>query len=100
MSNVKSIYNSITSKCDYYAGGDIMKIYNVKKTNEFAPSQWEGKTKDGQMVYIKYRNGYLSLGVGKDINEAIENLRVIHKTRRKGSCMPTLTMLRLIERIY
>ncbi len=77
-----------------------MKIYNVKKTSGFAPSQWEGKTKDGQMVYIKYRNGYLSLGIGKDINEAIENLRVIHKTKEKGNYMSTQTMLRLIDRIY
>ncbi len=38
-----------------------------------APSQWEGKTSDGQAISIRYRHGNLSIGLGATIDEAVGN---------------------------
>lgn len=44
------------------------KIINIKyllKTCMACPAQWEGETKDGKPIYIRYRWGYLSFRLGE-----------------------------------
>jgi len=35
------------------------------------PSQWEGETEDGRAIYVRYRHGYLSAGVGSTMDDAV-----------------------------
>lgn len=47
------------------------KLVALKRTSLACPSQWEGTLEDGQAVYIRYRHGHLSIGVGDDIDMAV-----------------------------
>jgi hypothetical protein len=49
------------------------KVVALKKTSVACPSQWEGDLEDGRAIYIRYRHGHLSVGVGDDIDEAVSN---------------------------
>lgn len=40
-----------------------IKIKSLTQTCEACPSQWQGKTHDGQDLYIRFRWGYLSVRV-------------------------------------
>jgi len=37
------------------------------------PSQWEGTLDDGRRFHAHYRSGVLSVGLGADVNGAIDN---------------------------
>ncbi len=41
-----------------------MKISSLKKSCYACPAQWEGQLADGRYVYIRYRWGWLGVGVG------------------------------------
>lgn len=47
----------------------------LEKTCPACPSQWEGTLDDGRVMYARYRWGELSVGLGKDIDEAVDNGR-------------------------
>jgi hypothetical protein len=53
------------------------KIVQLIQTCSACPSQWEGKTADGQQVYIRYRWGHLSIGV--DPEDAVLNPNWSHR---------------------
>lgn len=48
-----------------------MNIKNLKNTCTACPAQWEAETEDGRIVYIRYRYGQLSMGIGKTLEDAI-----------------------------
>ena len=50
-----------------------MKVVALKKTCVACPSQWEETLEDGRAVYAHYRHGELSVGIGDDVGEAIDN---------------------------
>ncbi len=50
-----------------------MKLTSLEKTCWACPAQWEGQLDDGRYIYIRYRWGYLQVGYGKTIDEAIDN---------------------------
>lgn len=50
-----------------------MKVKTLKKACLACPSQWEGDLDDGRVVYVRYRHGELSVGVGETINAAVQN---------------------------
>jgi hypothetical protein len=50
-----------------------MVIEKIKRTSPACPSQWEGILENGETVYIHYRNGIFSIGIGKNLDEAIVN---------------------------
>ena len=50
-----------------------MKVVALKKTCSACLSQWEGTLDDGRAVHAHYRHGELSVGVGDDVDEAIDN---------------------------
>lgn len=47
-------------------------VTELTQTCPSCPSQWEGKTEDGRAVYIRYRSGILQVGLGRDMNAAVE----------------------------
>lgn len=49
------------------------KVAALTNTCIACPAQWEGNLEDGRTVYVRYRYGGLSVGIGKDIDEAIRN---------------------------
>jgi hypothetical protein len=51
----------------------VLKLVALTKTCIACPSQWEGTLEDGRTIYVRYRYGDLSVGVGDDINEAVRN---------------------------
>ncbi len=64
-----------------------MMINSLTRTCLACPSQWEGTTIDGQVFYGRYRWGTLTLGFGKDLDEAINNsqeLQVDNKDSMDG----------------
>lgn len=50
-------------------------VVAMKQTCNACPSQWEGELEDGRMLYVRYRGGELSAGVGVDIGAAVKNGR-------------------------
>jgi hypothetical protein len=51
----------------------LPKVVALTKTCFACPAQWEGTLEDGRTIYARYRGGALSVGIGNDIDEAIEN---------------------------
>ncbi|HXS46934.1 MAG TPA: hypothetical protein VN756_05685 [Solirubrobacterales bacterium] len=51
----------------------LPKVVALRKTSLACPSQWQGALDDGRTVYARYRGGALSVGVGDDINGAVDN---------------------------
>jgi len=60
-----------------------MLITELKMTCTACPTQYEGRTVDGEYIYIRYRWGVLTLGIGNNINEAVSN-RIIHRDFNDG----------------
>lgn len=42
----------------------MLRIHSLKQTCIAAPSQWEARSVDGRPVYIRYRQGELTVRVG------------------------------------
>jgi hypothetical protein len=53
--------------------GGAPVVISLKKTCPACPSQWEGKLDDGRVVYARYRWGGLSVGVGEELEDAVDN---------------------------
>jgi len=47
----------------------LIKVVEVWKTCDAFPAQWEGKTKDGKDVYVRYRWGNLTVQVANVTGE-------------------------------
>jgi len=52
---------------------EVLKAAHLRMTCPACPSQWEGATDDGDYVYIRYRNGHLSVGIGNSEEDAVDN---------------------------
>ncbi len=48
-----------------------MMIKNLVRTCLACPSQWMAETEEGRAVYIRFRWGHLTVGIGNDIDEAV-----------------------------
>ena len=58
----------------------MLRVIEIKKTCEAAPSQWEGVDAEGRPVYVRYRWGYLSIRIGekgKDITSAVKGQEIL-----------------------
>jgi hypothetical protein len=51
----------------------LPKVVALNKTCFACPAQWEGALEDGRTIYARYRGGALSVGIGDDLDEAIDN---------------------------
>jgi hypothetical protein len=47
------------------------KITELRQTCLMSPSQWEGKLETGQVIYIRYRWGRLTINISYDISDDI-----------------------------
>lgn len=60
-----------------------MKVKELTKTCGGYPSQWEGKLKDGRMIYIRYRWGCLEVSISEnptnDVSDAVEGKSIFQK---------------------
>jgi len=50
-----------------------MNIIKLIETCSACPTQYEGLTDNGKIVYIRYRWGCLTVGVGETLKEALVN---------------------------
>ena len=57
-----------------------MKVRNLELTCWPCPSQWEAETLQGEKVYIRYRWGLLSVGVGEGLCDAVENQEEVYSS--------------------
>lgn len=48
-----------------------VKVVELFQTCNACPAQWEGKTADGDYIYVRYRWGFLGIGLGKTFAEAV-----------------------------
>ena len=51
----------------------MINIVEIRQTCMICPSQWEGRTADGRFVYVRFRWGYLQVGIGATDDEAVED---------------------------
>jgi hypothetical protein len=49
----------------------VIKVAEIRNTCSACPSQWEGRTVDGQVIYIRSRWDILSIHVGETLDKAI-----------------------------
>lgn len=49
------------------------RIVYLEKTCSSHPAQWIGDLDDGRSVYIRYRFGIFSVGIGSSLNRAIDS---------------------------
>jgi hypothetical protein len=50
-----------------------LELATLTRTSLACPSQWEGTLEDGRAIYVRYRHGELSVGIGRDIDDAVRN---------------------------
>ena len=51
----------------------MINVITCRRTCLACPSQWEGVCSDGRSIYIRYRWGCLTFGLGLTIEEAVDN---------------------------
>ena len=51
----------------------MVRVSNLIQTCSKSPTQWEGRTSDGRLVYVRYRWGWLTNGIGQTIDEAVRS---------------------------
>ena len=51
----------------------VITVRALIRTCSSCPSQWEGQTRDGRFVYVRYRWGTLSIGIGASREESINH---------------------------
>lgn len=44
---------------------------NFRMTCSACPSQWEGKADDGRVIYVRFRHGEFTAGIGKTLDDAV-----------------------------
>lgn len=59
-------------------------ITKITKTCAACPAQWEAKTDDGMVVYIRYRWGGLSICIGDTIDNAVMGKEIMHTSYGNG----------------
>jgi hypothetical protein len=55
----------------------LRRLIKLEQTSYACPSQWEGVLETGQHIYIRYRYSSLGFGIGKNIEDAINNSKHI-----------------------
>lgn len=51
---------------------DRLRLRTLTQTCAECPSQWEGTLEDGRHVYVRYRWGLLTWGIGDTIDAAVQ----------------------------
>jgi hypothetical protein len=59
--------------CPTLMPDDEIVVTTLVRTGLRSPSQWEGQTSDGRVLYIRYRWGCLEIGIGTSLDDAVAN---------------------------
>jgi hypothetical protein len=51
----------------------VINVISYRKTCPACPAQWEGVCSDGRFIYIRFRWGSLTWGVGNTIELAVDD---------------------------
>jgi hypothetical protein len=54
-------------------GGLVIVVTELTRTCTACPAQWEGRTADGKHVYVRYRWGWLKVGLGATLDDAVDD---------------------------
>jgi hypothetical protein len=54
-------------------------VTELVETCPSSPAQWEGRTSDGKVLYIRYRYGFLYVGIGDTLPDAVLARRHFHR---------------------
>lgn len=52
--------------------GGVPAVVSLHQTCPACPSQWEGRLDDDRWLYARYRGGYLRVGLGATLDDAID----------------------------
>jgi hypothetical protein len=52
----------------------MITVTTLVQTCNACPTQWEGATTDGRTIYVRFRWGYLTIGLGNTLDEAVDDL--------------------------
>jgi len=77
-----------------------MKLENVEQTCFAVPSQWEADTDNGLKVYIRYRHGNFTVGIGETVDDAVGNT-IYQESIGDGldGVMETSKMLEIVNKL-
>ena len=53
------------------SNSDKPAVKSIEQTCFACPSQWEGKTTEGERLYCRYRYGILSVSVGEGVDRQV-----------------------------
>jgi len=53
--------------------GEVPRLVALRQMTSVHPAQWEGTLDDGRTLFAHFKRGLLSVGVGEDLDEAIDN---------------------------
>jgi hypothetical protein len=74
-----------------------MIITELKRTCSAFPTQWEGKLGNKEYIYIRYRFGNFTIGIGESLDEAvIDNRRCIKYGEEYSGVMSNEEMINII----
>jgi len=84
-------------------------VAHIQQTCDFYPAQWEGLTGKGKHIYIRYRCGTLTCGVGETIELAVRDtlftlevgiMDIDEETPFSDGAMSQPQMMRFTEDIF
>ena len=76
----------------------MIVVNELELTCSACPAQWEGRTNDGRWVYVRYRSGFLQVGVGDTLSEAVGSDAIIRKVGDGADGYMTYEELREVTR--
>lgn len=64
-------------------------VESLYHTCSACPSQWQGRTKDGKHIYVRFRWGHLTIGVGETFEDAVHTRELVDLDHGDGfdGCM-------------
>lgn len=50
----------------------VVDVRTLVQTGDVCPTQWEGRTVGGACLYVRYRSGWLRIGIGDTLDAAVD----------------------------
>ena len=76
----------------------MIEVHKLHKLRTFYPSQWEGRTPEGEIIHIRYRHGELTAWID-DQNDQRRVIFMGQTGDRHGFDMETETMKSLLSSV-
>jgi hypothetical protein len=81
----------------------IKKSRHINKITKFSfacPTQWIGNLSDGRFLYIRYRNGTLSIGINYKLDVAYRLFSYVFKYKDiTDGCLTEQQMITIMEQL-